>query len=77
MKKLILPVVLVASSLVFFSFKPMSKTVNVKDKAVQLTFRQGTTCNERSESFPDNFVRCQKISSPTVPAEPGNILNKY
>jgi hypothetical protein len=77
MKKIILPVLLVASSLVFFSFKPMTKAVAVKDKEVKTAPTKVLGCTELFKTF-SSFSECYRVNNPEVPTQPGEIiLAKY
>lgn len=77
MKKLIFPAVLAVVSLVFFSFKPMDKTINgtvIKN----MTASVAKQCNEWDTNHPNNFVSCYKISTDVPPAENlSTALTKY
>lgn len=80
MKKVIIPSLLVAMSLVFLSFKPMTKKVDAYTKAPKTTKPavRGGTCTEFYKTI-DTQSACFTVYVETRSSNPdqASILNKY
>ncbi len=75
MKKVIFPTLLIAASLVFFSFKPIDKTLGTAKNVVKKPSAIGGCYTKNKTDV--TFSECNEISTTLDRTSQASILNKY